>query len=155
MNREIKFRAWDDKNKKWLLGYDYPNLGGFSMYGECVLMGEWGNLVTSFMFEKDGKKSSDLKLMQFTGLKDKNGKEIYEGDICNYHVTPHSAPPSTIPFLIVFNIDGFQGCNLRKTKTDFVNGTYLKQPERFNYRDWKKLEVIGNIHENQELLTNN
>ncbi len=36
MSRQIKFRAWDNKDKKWLLGYEYPNLGGFSMFGENI-----------------------------------------------------------------------------------------------------------------------
>lgn len=40
--REIRYRAWDSVNKEWLFGYNSPNLGGFSMFGEVVLMGEWG-----------------------------------------------------------------------------------------------------------------
>ena len=42
--REIKFRAWDKRNKEWLLGYEYSSLGGFSLTGECVLFGEFGDL---------------------------------------------------------------------------------------------------------------
>ena len=75
--RTIKFRAWDDSKKEWLLGYEYPNLGGFSLDGECVLMGEWANVCTSFMFENNNRKRTDLKLMQFTGLKDKIEKDWY------------------------------------------------------------------------------
>lgn len=150
--RKIKFRAWDDGKKEWLLGYNYPNLGGFSLDGECVLMGEWAGICTSFMFENNGKKRTDLKVMQFTGLKDKNGKEIFEDDICLLEINGFNLKPSFIPFLIVFNVDGFQGSNILKKKKDFLNNNYLFSPRRFNYAEWKKLEVVGNIYENPELL---
>lgn len=91
-------------------------------------------------------------LMQFTGLKDKKGVNIYEGDICNLEIKGYNIKPFSIPFLIVFNVDGFQGCNLKKKKFDYLNSEYLQSPRRFNYKEWKNLEVIGNIHENPELL---
>jgi len=137
--RTIKFRAWDDGKKEWLLGYEYPNLGGFSMDGECVLMGEWANVCTSFMFENNNRKRSDLKLMQFTGLKDKNGKEIYEDDI--------------------LKIKGFK--ESWKTKVRFENGGFCIDVEEQDYNitllgfldDEAIVEVIGNIYQNPELLS--
>ncbi len=74
--RNAKFRAWDDLNKKWLLGYDHKNLGGFSMIGEIMLFGEYTNMLSGFKIED----LEHVKLMQFTGLKFKE-KEIYEGDV--------------------------------------------------------------------------
>lgn len=64
--REIKFKIWDKKNKKWHI--QYPSIGSF------------------FNIYKDGTLSrnsedDDYILVEYTGLKDKNGNEIYEGDI--------------------------------------------------------------------------
>lgn len=125
MNREIKFRAWDNKNKKWLLGYDYGTLGGFSIYGECVSFGEWQGVYESFLFERNGKKWDDLKIMQYTGLKDKFGKEIYEGDIYEWEKEKGE---------IIF-LDGCYKC--RSLTNDFCLSSMIKE-----------IKIIGNIYEN-------
>jgi len=69
MNREIKFRAWDKIDKIM------REVTCYNLYDEYVRLDEdnSGNSIT--------RKIVDVILMQFTGLLDKNGKEIYEGDI--------------------------------------------------------------------------
>lgn len=73
-SRIFKFRAYNTKLKKWEFGYDYPNLGGFSLTGEVVLMGELNSVSLDTLF-------NDLVFTQFTGLFDTKGVEIYECDI--------------------------------------------------------------------------
>jgi len=148
--RDIKFRAWDNLNKKWLLGYEYKNLGGFSLTGECVLLGEWGNVFDTFLFNKDGKKWGDLKIMQFTGLKDKNGVDIYDGDVLEFKndLGKHKLHK-------IFYKNGGLCFNIHKDD-------FYKNPDEIYFyeacadmqsKGWIiQCEVIGNIHENKELI---
>lgn len=131
--REIKFRAWDDKEKKWLLGYEYPNLGGFSMFGECMLFGEWTGILNS----RPLQELDTVRLMQYTGLKDKNGKEIYEGDIIRF---VHDKEDW-------FNQIGFEDGSFVRF---FDNGTSTP----INQDSMSQAIIIGNIYENPELLNN-
>jgi uncharacterized phage protein (TIGR01671 family) len=141
MEREIKFRAWDNGAKKWLLGYEYPNLGGFSLFGEIMLMSEWSQILNAYILNREAynHNEGDLIVMQFTGLKDKNGKEVFEGDILQW--------TSSNPFSIG---------EIRKVKVEYVEarfwctgtiGVYLAE-----LLSAEKCEVIGNIYENPEYL---
>jgi len=86
--------------------------------------------------------SDDLELMQYTGLKDCKGQEIYEGDIVrSYHAIVSEA---TI-FQVYWNIDEWDMKNDRGVEYDrgyYENGSI----------SWGELEVIGNIYEHPELL---
>ena len=142
MSRAIKFRAWDNKNKKWLLGYEYPNLGGFDMFGECVLMDEWAAVATSFMFGRDGKEISDLKLMQFTGILDLNEKPIYEGDVVKDNDLGNG--------IVVFQSGCFFMMYDAETNMEFLG---IKTDKFGRLQEKRIVEILGNIHENPELLS--
>ena len=139
--RDIKFRAFDNKEKKWLCGYEYPNLGGFSLYGEVMMMGEWAGILDSYLMSRGTHKPEDLIVMQYTGLKDKNGKEIYEGDITRVH--------NEYGQIISERVTEF------KELIDEFEGFKIKIGMGFNINSdsASESEVIGNIYENPELLT--
>ena len=121
--REIKFRAWDKLKKEFVEPYQYGLR--FGSDGSFLLIDK-----------EDIRWESDIiSIMQFTGIKDKNGKEIYEGDIFD--------SPSKNKFYVKWWKDGWYYNNV-KDEEEHVSGRLLEIAE-----DW---EVIGNIYENLELL---
>lgn len=116
--REIKFRAWDDKTK--VMSFDES-------------MGD-------VLCEKEYDKPH-LILMQFTGLKDKKGKEIYEGDIIKVKDHPDFSALGEIGFVFWDNEEQSYFYGVKDGWSDL-----LCTPET------KQLEVIGNIYENPELI---
>ena len=125
--REIKFRAWDNKEKK--MNYD---VGIYTGYNECIVV-EWADGKEYFELENQ----SELEIMQCTGLKDKNNKEIYEGDIVKLKVN-FGLGDTYINVLVVFENGGF------KYKIGDLS-------EYIGSREFD-VEVIGNKFENPELL---
>lgn len=120
--RDIKFRAWDSRLAK--MTYT-PIIGNGRFYwGWEQLESDWSNL-------DEGKQY----LMQYTGLKDKNGKEIYEGDIVY-----HSYYKETGKMIFDLSASAY--------RIEWLDG---KTNEMYRV-DQKSFEVIGNIYENPELL---
>ena len=117
MEREIKFRAWDKKNKKMLSGFNAFDVGSDGQI--------WMNQVNV---------SAQFILMQYTGLKDKSGVEIFEGDIVK---STYSGLDKTV-------IEMHSFC--------YYLHDYALQSDDSEYYTFNGIEVIGNIHENPELL---
>ena len=126
--RDIRFRAWDKVDK--LMYYNVQNGIDFDDNSNYEFRRFLGS-----QFQK-ADDYHEWILMQYTGLKDKNGKEIYEGD-----VVKHSGRLKSI---IRFDEEdvGFKMFN--KTM-----GRMHPSKEFFS----KAVEIIGNIHENSEILT--
>ena len=128
MPREIKFRAWIKKKKQMIyLANDY--LGDY--YMEITNCG-WGVFVKGVHTSVACIYNGDV-LMQSTGLKDKNGVEIFEGDIVKYHPEANQGIGR-----VAFEGSGFY-------VTDDFNCTL----DEFATNG---IEVIGNIYDNPELL---
>jgi len=138
--REIKFRAWDKENKKMLVSEDEENYLSIYLDGTFDSLGNMLDISDS----RRRQRSEELELMQFTGLKDKNGKEIYEGDI----VDVKYRGIGSIIFMDKAMINPEYG--FCKVLPAFL----IKQDNKssaFLYKD-RDLKVIGNIYENPELM---
>ena len=122
--REIKFRLWNLKNK-YMFSNDNEelllNIDGSSLWGHKIHYYDGTDLL----------EIDDFEIMQYTGMKDVKGVEIYEGDILQ---SEHY-----FKYKVVFKGDCWRCESLKNS--GFKN--------RFIGRD---LKVIGNIYENQELL---
>lgn len=143
--REIKFRAWG-KESKCMYHADGKQFG-FEFRGD----GKWGfcDYGTSCIYATE----ENSVLMQFTGLKDKNGKEIYEGDIVktdgSMNFGNRFAQPDAMREILMLE-SGFTG-----VKDSFGKEHPSALCNWDNYTLWNiqgSLEVIGNIYENPELL---
>lgn len=125
-------RIWDDDKKEWLCQSDKDAL---TYYGFDVTGGE----TTEFQGLPKWHPDRHLIWEQSTGLKDKNDKEIYEGDI----IKDTSDGDCLVNAVFWCEKGGFWGVKPRSPFADRDWGWFIG-------RD--RIEVIGNIHENPELL---
>ena len=119
--KTIKFRAWNSYENKM---YEWDEICKMDEKGHLTLT----NLLNNFI--------NHVKPIQFTGLQDKNGKDIYEGDIVHFKGTKSDEATAIVEFKdgrFIFMIDA----------------------KAILYKDimgWRDTEIIGNIHENPELI---
>lgn len=126
MKREIKFRGFNENLNQWIYGYyfKYPN-GRTVIYktdSSC-----WGVIPST--------------IGQFTGLKDKDGKEIYEGDIV----------AETGNIIGSIFLSARYGVSIQKNSTTWSLINFCVDSD-FDCGTLSNIEVIGSIHENPELL---
>ena len=138
MNREIKFRAWDIENKEMLKVQELDFEPTF--YG--------GRIAIRPDQYNDYFDTEDMILMQYTGLHDENGKEIYEGDIVLYQDWEMAYEGGGNDSFINKGIVEYceDNCCFNVTERQTVDLADVL------YKDNEDLEIIGNIYDNPELL---
>jgi len=124
MNRDIKFRAWEPLNEKMIYfdGFIPFQIGDRFIEGSLNSQNQEKKYLTTMNFDA-------IEVMEFSGLRDKNGKEMYEGDIL--HIEGRD-----IPQLLYFEDSAFQ-------TDEFL---------LFDVKLLRTIKVVGNIYENSELL---
>ena len=128
--RQIKFRAWDKKGKRFWTQKEMTEIGGF-YYTHGV-----------------DPDPEEYALMQYTGLHDKNGKEIYEGDILE--LGEPKVLRSSLNDEVTYMPIGGSGSLL---KVYFENGCFrTKEGVLEDILSWHNSFVKGNLYENPELI---
>ena len=123
--REIKYRGLNEETGEWVYGWYTKLVEGIRRF-DAIIADVDGELTRFYIHNKE-------TIGQYTGLHDKNGKEIYEGDLIKYG--------SDAPLEVIYRESCF--CYNQKSR-------YISRLQIFD--NINKIEVIGNIHENPELL---
>lgn len=143
MIKEIKFRAWHIKDQKMI---DWSLICQTALNrGECPLMYHVLSVIGRYHYQ----------VMQFTGMKDKDGRDIYEGDLIRYEQSTKDGSRIVIGE-VVYRKDlcCFQGLE----KLQFENSYRILSADPYDYKNPNKVyfdptvEVVGNVYENPNLI---
>lgn len=127
--REIKFRAWLKEDKRMV------NVETMDFTDKSIQYLKKSEINNAYILRRES--FDDVELMQHTGLKDKNGKEIYEGDI-----------------VVLNNIENDNMCIVRYEHSSYRLEGWSLREDLSNVED-RFLEVVGNIYESKNLLEEN
>ncbi len=134
----IKFRAWDKNKERWATNYDECYIGED---GNCYAKGDTGGYYSSMCLNR-----LDADVCFYTGLKDKNGIEIYEGDVVRFWTHANRKSKDGWKEQVIFDECG--------AWFPFMNPQYTED-EQGDWFDWDNgFEIIGNIYEHPSLLSN-
>ena len=133
--RTIKFRAWDKRLKAMIkVTHDYQ-LHVRDIYWEIIDLKIGCKVLDNWRDNENGNV-----LMQYTGIKDKNGKEIYEGDVVRFKYWDNDIPQDATNWGVVA---------YRNEMACF----YLTQNVCIMLAKQREMEIIGNIYEHSHLLS--
>lgn len=135
--RTIKFRG-KTKQGEWVIGY---YVGKSSLDEVAILPPPNVNYDIDYINDSECYYCIADTLGQFTGLYDKNGKEIYEGDILRWDV-------NNLLYVVTFE-SGMFYASVEECNEGMIGGFPL---HRLTECDYGKCEIVGNIHDNPELL---
>lgn len=166
--REIKFRVWSKKQKTYVYEHPFNKPGNFYINQDGVLFSDFGNSIAPEV------NQDDFIVEQYIGLKDTDGKEIYEGDVVEYVFNVREAEVSAIGEVCFFENQGVYGmknvkynnqelrrlCDIENERAGevFCIAGYDNTDEdqtlifAYDYFVDDDMEILGNIHENPELL---
>ena len=127
--KELKFRIWDKERETFLNNVFIGSDGTLYQFSKDTI---FGTAITYL-------DSENKKILQYTGLHDKNGKEIFEGDIIKI---------KDETYRITWN-----GCFSSFDMTNIDKAKQYKDLYILN-RDYQQSEIVGNIYRNRKLLEN-
>ncbi|MCX0360040.1 YopX family protein [Clostridium perfringens] len=139
MSRDIKFRVWDKTSDSMLYQDDFERVEIDTKNKMITLIAEEESDKSHYVL--DYEEGIEAEIMQYTGLKDENEKEIYEGDILSIKIYSRDKIIVQCKSVVEFK-DGCFGVIWGYDKS------FLSLKSFFN----TKFEVVGNKYENPEIL---
>ena len=146
--RELKFRIWDKDNNCFFKSTYEAYKGrledlSIDMSGELTMRTYDNPAIHESVFP------NRFEIQQYTGLKGKNGKEIYEGDIVEFTVFDHNDVDTQYKGVVKFRSGLYEIWNNNESEFYETDGAFILN---FVWLQDEEFKVIGNIFENPELL---
>lgn len=144
MSRVIKFRVWDKTDKVMIYNTDKILI---NINGEVLIGDDYCGACDQNKYSTE--EMPTFELMQFTGLHDKNGKEIYEGDIVRVFEVHEN---KNVEFISPVYFVDYMFCVSSSKEQEYDTPLVCIDMTRNWVNSLVEVEVIGNIYENSDLI---